>query len=500
MRLDKSSLEKAMKQAESYDQWAGYAKLHDEVTGKDKWRRFEQSERYDFAAIRSRLNELRLLRERADNHELLFALHEGIHGNLGGMGKPSMFSHAKFGTKNLIEDYIEELALALEHLASPAADDIDLNERIEFFHRASDCFGHAAFMMSGSGSLLFFHIGVVKCLLEQDLLPRVISGSSGGAIVSALIGSRTREDALKLLCAEKLFALGDALPSINPEAGSRMLMPPEELDEYINAGIPDLTFDEAMKVSGREISLSIAPAEPRQSSRLLNAITTPNVYLREAAKASAALPGVYPPVVLAAKNVQGMRQPYLPGSRWVDGSLSQDLPAKRLTRLYGVNYFIVSQTNPVAMPFVNTDKGTGTLRSKLFDINLQGFKLASNAWFNILERPLSLASKQLYNMAKTANGVIQQNYTGDINIVPASRVLNPFSALSQPSLDRAAKLILEGERATWPLVERIRTTTRISRLLETIIADLEAERASLGRTRRKQVAASTKARLKAANG
>ncbi len=500
MRLDKASINRAMKEADSYEQWADYAKLHDEVTGRDKWRKFEQSERYDFAAIRSRLNELRLLRERGDNHELLFALHEGIHGNLGGMGKPTLFGHAKFGTKNLIEDYVEELALALEHLASPAADDIDLNERIEFFHRASDCFGHAAFMMSGSGSLLFFHVGVAKCLLEQDLLPRVISGSSGGALVSAMIGTRSRTDALTLLDAEQLFALGgDGIPAINREMGSIKPLPPEELDEYLNNAIPDLTFEEAMAISGREISLSIAPAEPQESSRLLNAITTPNVYVREAAKASAALPGVYPPVVLAAKNVHGVRRPYLPNSRWVDGSLSQDLPAKRLTRLYGVNYFIVSQTNPIAMPFVNANKGSGSLYSKLFDINLQGFKLASNAWFSLLEKPLAMASTQLYNLAKTGNGLIQQNYTGDINIIPASRALNPITALAQPSLERAARLIREGERATWPLIERIRTTTRVSRLLEKIIGELEAERASLGRTNRSAVAKPKPPRLAAAN-
>ena len=86
--------------------------------------------------------------------------------------------------------------------------------------------------MSGSGSLLFFHIGVVKCLLEQNLLPRVMSGSSGGAIVSAFIGTRPREEALEMLNAERLFELGETLPTINREKGSRRLMPPEELDAW----------------------------------------------------------------------------------------------------------------------------------------------------------------------------------------------------------------------------------------------------------------------------
>ena len=42
----------------------------------------------------------------------------------------------------------------------------------------------------------------------------------------------------------------------------------------------------------------------------------------------------------------GKVQPYLPSRRWIDGSFSQDLPAKRLARLYSVNHFIVSQVMP----------------------------------------------------------------------------------------------------------------------------------------------------------
>jgi len=34
--------------------------------------------------------------------------------------------------------------------------------------------------------LLFFQMGVVRALLEQKLLPRVISGNSGGSIVAGL--------------------------------------------------------------------------------------------------------------------------------------------------------------------------------------------------------------------------------------------------------------------------------------------------------------------------
>jgi hypothetical protein len=39
-----------------------------------------------------------------------------------------------------------------------------------------------------------------------------------------------------------------------------------------------------------------------------------------------------------AKNQHGERQPYLPTRKWVDGSIADDLPAKRLQCLYSTNH------------------------------------------------------------------------------------------------------------------------------------------------------------------
>jgi TAG lipase/steryl ester hydrolase/phospholipase A2/LPA acyltransferase len=37
----------------------------------------------------------------------------------------------------------------------------------------------------------FYHLGVVKTLLQQGLLPRVISGSSAGSLVAGVVGTHT---------------------------------------------------------------------------------------------------------------------------------------------------------------------------------------------------------------------------------------------------------------------------------------------------------------------
>ena len=46
----------------------------------------DQTDLYDYLTIRTRIDKLRSLRANHDDHGLLFALNEGIHGNMGGMG------------------------------------------------------------------------------------------------------------------------------------------------------------------------------------------------------------------------------------------------------------------------------------------------------------------------------------------------------------------------------------------------------------------------------
>ena len=115
---------------------------------------------------------------------------------------------------------------------------------------------------------------------------------------------------------------------------------------------------------------------------LLNAITSPNVYIRKAVMASCAVPGIYPPVILEAKNKNGRRQPYLPQRRWVDGSVSEDLPAKRLARLYGVNHYVASQTNPVVLWFIQDPKEEPTLLSTGLHLGFRTYQewLRSTHW------------------------------------------------------------------------------------------------------------------------
>ncbi len=467
---------RAMALAETYDEWKDAALASDAASGADRWRKRDQSTQFDNVSIRIRLDRLRAMRARHDYRGILFTLNEGIHGNMGGMGKSGLYERAAFGTKQLIHDYVEEIVDALELLASPGVDEISFEEKLEFFRRAHHCFGRSALLMSGSGTLLYFHVGVVKALWQQGLLPNILSGSSGGSIVGSLLCTHNDKELGKIFDPEFLLNEVEQESSVIRSLGGikpRMLLV-DDVQQIVQRLIPDMTFQEAYEHSGRMLNVSVAPAETHQTSRLLNATTSPNVLIHKSIMASAAVPGVFPPVTLEARDKWGDRQPYLPSRKWVDGSVSDDLPTKRLARLYGVNHYIVSQANPAVLPFM----ADGRRRDGAYAIVTNAARRTAREWLNagaaIMHRPLSNEGS-LSKVANVVLSMVNQDYIGDVNIIPKNRFYNPFKLLAHLAPEDILKLVASGERSTWRKIEMIRVQTHISRTLDNILEGFESE-------------------------
>ncbi|NNE61842.1 MAG: DUF3336 domain-containing protein [Woeseia sp.] len=459
-----------MQDAESYAEWREAAIAYDIAMGFDEWKGSDESKHYDYVSIRKRLAQLRRLRTKKDNEGLLFTLNEGIHGNMGGMGHGRLYSKARFGTKQVINDYIEEIAAALDHLAKKQVRSIPEDEKIEFFHRASQCFGRTALMLSGAGTLLYFHLGVVKALWEQDLLPSIISGSSGGSVIAALVGTHSHSEMEKLFDPEYLNdEVAKEVSFMNKFSPfKKKQIPIAEVREQIARIIPDLTFYEAYELTGIQINISVAPAEQHQSSRLLNAVTSPNVMIREAVLASCAVPGFYPAVTLAARDTDGTRKPYLPARKWIDGSVSEDLPIRRLARLYGVNHTIASQTNPLVYPFINDAKEQKNALEIIKDATLKTSREWTLASTKLAKRYLRF-SNVISNLVVRVESIASQSYTGDITILPPSRLYNPLQLLSTRTKEEVLQMIRDGEHSAWEKVETIRLQTHVGRTLDRIL-------------------------------
>jgi NTE family protein len=239
----------------------------------------------------------------------------------------------------------------------------------------------------------------------------------------------------------------------------------------IRNNVGELTFAEAYAQSGRALNIVVAPTRTHQKPRLLTHLTAPDVLVASAALASSALPVLFPPVVLEAQGRKGDTVEYIPSERWVDGSLSSDLPKLRLSRLHNVNHFIVSQTNPHVLPFVR-HHGRRGIRPAIYGLASSALR-TQGAFATDVVRRLNRGSRgPLRQLGDRAYALVSQDYTGDIDIHPQFRWDLYRKAIVNPSRDDLCAFIKAGERSAWPKLELLRNQTRISRTFRSCITRL----------------------------
>ena len=226
-------------------------------------------------------------------------------------------------------------------------------------------FGHTALCLSGGGGLGLYHLGHVRALRQMKLLPKIISGTSAGALVAAHICCRTDEE-LEL--------------TLNPEAlVSKMrwdngLSWFEKIQKWYKDGYMfdtnqwvrdmrwhtcgDMTFLEAYKKTGRSLVISATSTHHHEPPVFMSHITTPNVLIWSAIIASASVPGLLPLARLYEKDEKGEVKPCeapLVGLR--DGSFKSDIPTSEMAFYFNAGFFIVAQVNPHIAPFFFFSQG-----------------------------------------------------------------------------------------------------------------------------------------------
>ena len=464
-------LDRAIERAETYEEWYEASREHDRLSGADEWKEIDRSPHYDYELIRNRLWQIRQARERHDVNKLVFHLHEGLHGNLGNISNPRLYQQTRVGTKRLIENYLEEVTIALNYLCDTNFKEFGLKEKLDFFETTGQAFGQSCLMLSGGAALGLFHIGVARCLWEQGLLPSVISGSSAGSIIASVVGTHNDEELKLKLEPENIYL--EAFKALGWKGIVRgtPVLDGDHLEACLEENILDMTFEEAYRHTGREINITVSPYDRNQHARLLNWRTSPNVLIRKASLASCAIPGIYPPVSLWAKNIDGERVPYIPGRKFVDGSIVDDLPIRRLSRLYGVNHSIVSQTNPHVVPFLSRNENTDSSMSTLADWGLKNVSMNLRYALQLIQRRVE--SNDVGLMFDKAKSMVTQKYIGDINMIPPRQPMNALRVLSNPTLQDVRNYIRKGEKATWPKLDMVANTTAISRTFRDCRARLD---------------------------
>ncbi len=465
-----------MANASTYEEWLHVAEELDRRQGLDAWRANRESSEYHHELLQFHLDRLREHRQAGAYQDIVDLLYQALYRHLGDITAGSLYDVAHAGTKQIIDAFLSETELALKALCDEETSGFSNEDKLARFEVAAQNFGRSALLFSGGATLGFYHLGVARALWSQGLLPRVISGSSMGAIIAAAICCRTDEELNQWFpYPEKIDARGLGLATFREVIARRALLDQELLLDNVRGSCGDYTFSEAYARTGRVLNITVSPTRSRQKPRLLNYRTAPDVLIAHACIASAAVPGLFPPVTLRRRNADGATSPYMPTETWVDGSIQNDLPKRRLSRLQNVNHFIVSQTNPHVLPFARASEGSGLI-SKAVTV---GTRVVRSQGSHALEMARHIGIATPFGpLLDAAHSMVGQDYGGDIDIHPRFDAKLYRKMFSNAGPDELVRFVLEGERATWPRMAMVRNQTSVGRSLESCIMTL---RRNLGR-------------------
>ncbi|XP_050340889.1 uncharacterized protein LOC126767405 [Bactrocera neohumeralis] len=220
-----------------------------------------------------------------------------------------------------------------------------LRHRLNALKDVLRTYGRTALILSGGASMGTYHTGVVRALYEAGVLPDIMSGSSAGSIIAAIICTKSSKDLKKLIEVDLLSTEVLRLTPFGQDASlvqkvkrlfkTGFLMDVRSLMECIRDQCGDMTFLEAYKLSGRVLNITVTRDNQKGTlfdrHVLLNYLTAPHVVIWSAVSASSALPGLFTAVQLIEKAPStGFFQPYLPGELYCDGSVAQDIRATAL--------------------------------------------------------------------------------------------------------------------------------------------------------------------------
>jgi len=194
-----------------------------------------------------------------------------------------------------------------------------------------------ALVLGGGAARGFAHIGVIKALEAQGIVPDIVVGTSAGSVVGALYASGMRGfDLQKLALGMEEDMLSDwTLPN-------RGVLKGEALQDFINQKVGNQPIQKLPK------PLGVVATDLQSGEKVLFRMGDTG----SAVRASSAVPGVFQPVAISGRD-------------YVDGGLTSPVPAQS-ARAMGADFVIAVDISNVN----RREKLVGTL-----DVLLQTFAI-----------------------------------------------------------------------------------------------------------------------------
>lgn len=195
--------------------------------------------------------------------------------------------------------------------------------------------------LGGGAARGFAHIGVIKALEAQGIVPEIVVGTSAGSVVGSLYASGLSGFALQRTALQMDEAtISDwALPFFNRSSG---VLKGEALQNYVNKAIGNVPM-EKLKLRFGAVATDLKTGQPILFSRGNTGM---------AVRASSAVPSVFQPVSIGGKT-------------YVDGGLVAPVPV-RFVREMGADFII-------AVNISSQTEGAATASS--LDVLMQTFSI-----------------------------------------------------------------------------------------------------------------------------
>ncbi|KAI0236886.1 hypothetical protein L0F63_001310 [Massospora cicadina] len=447
-------LRQRLRGATTYVEWKAAALALDTHMQKDAWRRQPKMAYYDYALVADLLKQVAGFRRGSKVHRLMeILLQAGLRNNVGNIDSVRLYSNTFYGTKQVVEDFLNEVVESLNLIG--ASDEVVASEKKRFFKAAFLNFGRSALCLSGGASLAFFHFGVVRTLLDNGMLPKIITGTSAGSMIAAMIACRT-DDELRELLTPDIHVMINACA----EPLSRKLRRLFTVGSLFSSRDFAEKCQWAYRLTGKILNITAVPHNSYGPTKLFNYLSTPDVLLH---------PGVLEPITLMVKTGDGTLEPYLgPGVKWRDGSIKADIPIESLNAQFNVKYTIVSQANPHVAVFYYENRGSvgrpaahrngKGWRGGFLAASLEHYlKLDLKKWLRVL-RDLELLP---FIMQQDVSHLWLQKFDGNVTILPFIRLHNYVHIVSDPNLTRMTDYFKCGALKTWPKLHMIHNRTKV---------------------------------------
>ncbi|ORY66259.1 patatin-like phospholipase [Pseudomassariella vexata] len=499
-----------LRDAEVFEDWEHAALQLDNIKELNLWRNDPSSRSYDWALINQRLDLLDSANRHNDPQALVDLIRSGLVRNLGNITAPKLYNRSFAGTKFLIEEYVAQVASAVDVISTQQIGLTD-QEKLSVLHDTRQALGRTTLVLQGGAIFGLCHLGVVKALFLRGLLPRIITGTATGALIAALVAIHTEDelpgvlkgDGIDLSAFEAHALHGPQKKQLVGSGWETLLrrvrrfvregyfLDVKVLEECVKANVGEMTFMEAYNRSKRVLNITVATAGQGGVPTLLNYITTPNVLIWTAAVASnASTPSLYGSreTTVLCKDVDGNIVPWAPADafqHWThmhaSDKDSKSSPLSRISQLFNVNHFIVSQARPYLIPFLESDMHGPSLfsaRHKRAQITGHIIRMVG---LELRHRLRQLDTLRLLP-ASIRRFLVDEEVPGpSMILVPKVTPGDFVRLLETPTRETLDYWILRGERSVWPAVCALRMRCTVEYNIEKSYQRHRALKAGVGR-------------------